>query len=431
MISTIKKNWFVVLSSLSILMLLLVEANGIGDFDIFISASKNLLAGENIYQTQYHHGFHYFYDVLFALIISPLQWIPIYWANFIWLVLNVFFTYRLWKIIMFYIPKEHLNKTKIRILTAASFIFIFALWHKNIRLTQMTIFILYLCLEGFYQIENRKVVLGSLFIALGISIKILPIVLIPYFIYRGYFKASVCIVVCTVIILFLPIIIIGYDYHIFLLQERWTLINPLDQEHILDVSETSFHSLTTLLSVLMVENAGNPYSLELKRNIANVDLDTLKTIINIARGFLILFTLYFIRSILFEKSKNNLQGFYELSYILLIIPLMFPHQQHYAFFFVFPAITYLIFYTLIKYFDPAIQVNKLEKICFISILIIIYLLLNSHFILGEYRDVYDHFKTLTYGIILLIPLLAVARPGHIISTQNKTSLTKPLRNGSV
>ena len=217
------------------------------------------------------------------------------------------------------------------------------------------------------------------------------------------------------------IIIIGYDYHIFLLQERWTLINPLNQEHFLDVSETSFHSLTSFLSVLMVENAGNPYSLELKRNIANVDLNTLKTIIIIARGFLILFTLYFIRSIPFKKSKNNLQSFYELSYILLIIPLIFPHQQHYAFFFAFPAITYLIFYTLRKYFDPAIQVNKLEKICFMSVLIIIYLLLNSHFILGEYRDIYDHFKTLTYGIIFLISLLAIARPGHIISIHNNAS----------
>ena len=61
MINAIKGNWFVILSSLSILIFLLVEANGIGDFDIFISASKDLLAGKNIYQTQYHDWYHYYY----------------------------------------------------------------------------------------------------------------------------------------------------------------------------------------------------------------------------------------------------------------------------------------------------------------------------------------------------------------------------------
>lgn len=408
---TNKMNLFL---GILLLVLLLIESKTKGDFDIFMSASKDLLAGENIYQISYHEWYHYYYDVLFALLISPLQVIPIYWANFIWLLLNLFFTYRIWKIISFYLPVKVLKDKKQRWLKIISFFLVFSLWYKNIHLTQMTIFILYLCLEGIYAIEYKKTLLGSILIAVGISIKILPILLIPYLIYRGYFKAIIYILIALAVVLFLPALIIGYEYHLFLLNERWILINPLNKEHVLDVSERSFHSLTSLLSVLFVENAGNAHSLDLKRNIANVNMETLQLIINAVRLFFIILTLYFIRALPFKRTTNKLQLFYELSYILLIIPLIFPHQQHYAFFFVFPAISYLVFYILIKYFNAEkSNLSRPKKIALIGFVFVIYLLLNSHFILGAFRNIYDHYKTLTYGVLLIIPLLAIMRPTKI------------------
>lgn len=409
----IKNNKFTFLLCSLLLPLLLIESKVQGDFDIFISASRDLFTGGNIYQIMYHEWYHYYYDVLFALLISPLQFIPIYWANFIWLLFNIYFTYRIWKIILFYIPIEVLNKKKRQILTIVSFAFIFALWHKNIHLTQMTIFILYISMEGLYQIENKKPLLGSCLISFGISVKILPIVLIAYFVYRGNFKVAISIIFFLVLILLLPALVIGYDYNLFLLGERWKIINPLNAKHILDVSEISFHSLSSLLSILLVENAGNSFSLELKRNIANVNLETLKVVLNIVRAIFILGTLYFIGSLPFRSSKSKLQSFYELSYILLITPLIFPHQQHYGFFFAFPAITYLVFYYIFIYFDDKSKSGNLKKTCVILYIILIYFLLNSHFILGAYRTIYDHYKTLTYGILLIIPMLAFAKPNKI------------------
>jgi hypothetical protein len=407
-------KWINIVLGFLLFLLLLLESSGRGDIDIFINASEDLLRGGNIYKIKYHQWYHYYYDILFALVISPLRLVPIYWATFIWLVLNIFFTYRIWKVILFYLPVEVLKIKHKRILTILSFFFIYALWHRNIHLGQMTIFIVYLCLEGMYQIYNKKLLLGSMFIGLGISIKILPITLIPYLIYRGYFRATIYCVLTTIVILLFPGFIIGYDYHIFLLQERWNLINPLNKEHILDVSERSFHSLTSLLSILFVENAGNTYSLELKRNITSVDLTTLNVIINSFRVFLITGVLVFIRALPFQNSRNKIQLFYELSYILLVTPLIFPHQQHYAFFFIFPAITYLVFYFIIMYFYTiGKKISFLKKMSLLVIVLLVYFLLNSHFILGAYRNIYDHFKTLTYGVMFLIPLLAIMRPARI------------------
>lgn len=419
MIHLIKRNIVPILLGLGLLILLLIESRERGDFNIFINASKDLLEGKDIYKIKYHDWYHYYYDVLFALLVSPLKYISLYWANFIWLLLNVFFTYRIWKIILFFLPSELLNAKRTQLFAIVSFFFIFSLWQKNIHLTQMTIFILYLILEGVYQAENKRNIVTGLLIGLGISIKILPIVLIPYFIYRGKMKTALYSLLMTLIILLLPGIIIGYEHHFMLLESRWELINPLNQAHILDVSERSFHSLTSLLSVLLVENAGNSYSLDIKRNIADVHYDTLKLFINLFRLVFIGFTLYFLRSFPFRKSKSKLHTFYELSYILLIIPLIFPHQQHYAFFFVFPAVSYLIYFLFLKYTYCTPPFSFRQKIGVGLSFIMIYFLLNSHFILGEFREIYDHFKTLTYGVILIIPFLAIVTPEKMLSVTKK------------
>lgn len=411
----LKKNKLSILIAILLLLLILVEARGQGDFDIFLQASKDLFDKKNIYQIQYHDWYHYYYDTLFAIIIAPLNILSLYWATFIWLLLNVFFTFRTWKIILSYLPTDLLNKKQIQMLTLISFAFIFTLWHKNIHLSQMTIFILYLCLEGLFQIKNQKLIIGSLIIALGISIKILPIVLIPYLLYRGNFKAAAFVFLGVVLILFLPGIFIGFQYNTFLLQERWTLINPLNEQHFLDVSERSFHSLTAVLTVLFIEDAGNANDLDLKRNIANVSLETLKLLINIVRLAFVSFSLYFINSLPFKRSKSDLHALYEISYILLIVPLIFPHQQHYAFFFAFPALTYLVFYFQIQYFSKEIGISKFKKLSIIIFAVLIFFLLNSDTILGAYRNFYYHFKTLTYGILMLIPVLAFCRPKKMVS----------------
>lgn len=411
MLDFVTRNKTNLLLGLFLLAIAFIEARGQGDFHIFLEASGDLLNGENIYQNKYHDWYHYYYDVLFALVLYPLQAIPLYWANFIWLVLNLYFTYRIWQITVYYLPFE-LIKQKNLVLIIAS-VFIFGLWHRNIHLTQMTIFILFLCLEGIYQIENKRLIAGSLLIAAGISVKILPVILIPYLLYRAHYKATVLIVIFTTGVVLLPALIIGFDDLIFLLHERWLLLNPLKNEHVLDVSERSFHSLTTLLSVLLVEGAGNVHSLTLKRNIADIDLTTLKIVITVVRLVLIAGTLLFLRSLPFQRSNSKTQTWYELSYIFLIIPLIFPHQQHYAFFFAFPAIAYLVFFYNLRFRSTSQPFQKNTKVILIVIFGLLFLLLNSHFILGAYRNYYDHFKTLTYGILALIPFLLYAQPKKV------------------
>ena len=412
-----KSKWPYSIGGLIILAVILFEAQGKGDFDIFISASRDLLLGNNIYKIQYHEWYHYYYDIFFALVLVPFTYLPLYFAKLFWLFLNVFFVFRIWKIILGWLPLSYLGKSSVTVFKILSLIFILRFLRDNFHLAQVTIFILYLTLEGLFLINSNRRIAGSLLIALGIDIKLLPIVLIPYLIYRNEWKSALYIIGFIIVLLCLPMAIIGFDYNNFLLAERWNLINPMNQAHILDTSERSFHSLTTLLSTLLVKDCGDYYALPLKRNITDISIDKLNAVINVVRMAFILFTLYFLRTKPFTSIRSDFRKLYEISYICIVIPLIFPHQQHYAFFFIFPATTYMLFYIFYKYFDKERRTNikffKMKKITFIMLLSIVYFLTNSHFILGEFTTFYDHYKTLTYGVLLLIILLAICKPDKL------------------
>ena len=411
--SFVKNRWYY-LGGILILFILLFEAKGEGDFHIFMSASKDLLAGKNIYTELYHEWYHYYYNIVFALILAPFSFVPFYLAKLFWLLLNVFFVYRTWKIIRNWLPVETLTKKGKVIFYVLTFLIMLRFLRDNFHTAQMTILILYLSLEGLNLIDQRKIVWGSFLIALAIDIKLLPILLIIYLVYRNQWKAALLVVGFIVVLLFLPAIFIGVDYNNFLLAERWDLINPSNHEHVLDTTERSFHSLTSLLATLLVENSGDTYALPVKRNIADISLEKLGLVINVCRLGLIVFALYFLRSWPFKASSNNLQKLYELSYIFLVIPLIFPHQQHYAFYFIFPAVAYVVYFFVSRFIlDDEFKKSKnflTKKITFIAALAIIYFLTNSHFILGTFKNFYDHFKTLTYGILLLLLVLALCRP---------------------
>lgn len=391
---------------LLLLAILLLESKEKGDFDIFLTASGDLLSGKNPYAELYHRWYHYYYDLLFALLISPLTFIPLQAAQFIWLSANVFFVFRIWKILTSWLPANQLDSKTRTLFTLLSFIFVGSFLRDNFHLGQVTIFILYLMLEGLQVIFSNKKIYGSLLIAFGICVKLLPLVLLPYLIYRREWKATLFVLLGVVGLLILPALFFGLEKNWFLLQERWQLLNPSNPTHLLDTSERSFHSLSTLLATLLVENCGDTQALALKRHIANLSISQLNFILNTIRLALLLLTLYFLRSKPFQPVKHSLQHLYEAAYICLLVPLIFPHQQHYAFFFVFPATSYLLYYWFVNH--AGLTPNK--KYLLAGSLVIVYLLLNARFILGEFNPYYDHYKTLTYGALFLIPLLAICAP---------------------
>jgi hypothetical protein len=405
-----KINYKSIFFYIFLIVLTLIESRGGGDFKIFLDASQDFFKGKNIYIETYNEFFHYYYDLFFAIIIYPLSFLPLFFAKFIWISFNIFLISKTWDLLFSWLPKDLLTDKSSKIFKIIIWIFMLRFFRDNLHLCQMTISILFLCLKGLDLIRSKKIYLGALFISIGISIKILPIVLLPYLLFRSYFKESILIVLFFIILQILPVIFIDFQQVMFLLNQRWYSLNPSNANHILDTAERSFHSLTTLLSTLLVEKCGDTYALPIKRNIANISLQNLKWSILILRLILISFTLFFLKNSFFKKQENSYFSLYELSYIFLLVPLIFPHQQHYAFYFLFPSIVYLTFYWLYQIENDFFAKNKLKFYFSIIYVVILYFSTNCHLILGTFNEYYDHFKVLTYGTLLFIPILAISSP---------------------
>ena len=397
------KIWLLILF-IAVFVLCYIEASGKGDFYIFMSATGDLIRHQDFYENKYVNGYHYFYSVLFALFLKPFYYLPFFWVKFGWLLLNVIIYFNL---IYLFIKSKLLlilNEKQKKLFIFLVIIFSLRFFLDNIHYSQITLIILWCCIFGLYLITNNKPISGAAILALGINIKLLPIVFLPYLIYRGYFKAFAFTILFYLVYMFSPSLFIGHDYNISLLKTWLSLINPSNQNHVLDVEERSFHGLSTLLSTLFVKDVPDVYALTLKRNIADVSVATLATILLFTRLALVSFTLFFLKLKPFVKALTDWQQCIEISYMLLLIPLIFPHQQHYAFLFIVPAFASTLFFLILHYNT----IEKKTKLTVMILLALIYLCANLKLLLGEFNHYYEHYKIVTYGALLLIPLLVWA-----------------------
>ncbi len=398
---------------LAIVYILLEGQQEGSDFGIFLSASSDLVHGLNVYSIFYNLYYHYYYSPLFALALFPLTLVPVYVAKVLWLFLNLVFVFRTWKALSFFLDRTVFTEKQKLFFTVLCFLFVLRFMTENFHCGQMTLFILFLSVDGMYRIMTGRYWIGALFISLAINIKLLPLVLLPYLFYRRYLKASALIFLFLAIWLLLPSTLIGFGFNNTLLKSWWGLIDPSNKEHIIDTSERSFHSLSAWLPTLLMDHVDDKQVLPLKRNIANVDMKTVEMILNIFRAALILFTLYFLHNRPFKRAENKLHALRELSYLFLLVPLIFPHQQHYAFYFLFPAGTYLIYYLSMQVVAEQRTIPVFKFRILLWGLVFVFLTNNLQLLLGEFGEYYAHFKIITYGSLVLIPLLAMAGPEEI------------------
>lgn len=382
-----------------------IEARGEGDLLIFLWAGGDL-GHENIFVKGYIHGdYHYYYSVLFALLMKPFYTLPFYWVKALWLLLNMACFIHLFSLLAASRFIQALPDKERRIFLLIVFLFSLRFLHENLHASQITILILWCAVYGLVLIHRDRQIGGSALLALGINIKLLPLVLLPYLLYRGFFRSFFMTLMFWAAYLFIPSIIVGHEYNMSLLGSWLKLMNPTNKQHVLDVDERSFHSLTTLLSTLLVKDVPDYYALPLRRNIMDVSLETLSLVILLARLALVGFTLYFLKLRTFTKRVADLPAFAEVCYILLLIPLIFPHQQHYAFLFQVPAFALALFFVMKEKSSLPERLKgwMTAGLCFV------YLCSNLKIVLGAFNRYYEHYKILTYGALLLIVLLALAR----------------------
>lgn len=249
---------------------------------------------------------------------------------------------------------------------------------------------------------------GSLLLGLAINIKILPIVILPYLVYRRKIRASLAVIAISIGYLLLPSMFIGYDFNLFLLAEWWELINPTNNEFLIEVGKGK-QSLVSMLPVFLTETSGD---LALKRNFLSLTPDIAIAITNGVRLGLILLTLYFLKSP-FTKAIDKLSEVRALAYICLMVPLCFPHQHKYAFIFLLPIVMYLVYYCLVMWTYRRSLKFKIYLGLFCLNAIGLTPFIGSDIIGRYYYDLLHHFRFLGIHAIALVAFAVIAKPKDI------------------
>jgi hypothetical protein len=371
-----------------------------GDFDVYIEAANKLYHGINPYLPPYaKDGMGYSYSPFFILLLIPFS-SNYFFTEFIWCLLSCFLLYRSFILFYAYFDKEKLSAKQFKLWGWILLILSFQFASNNVGMVQMTIFLLWAILESIKQVRKGNSVLGGLLLGAIINIKIMPIVMVGYLFYRGYFKAFFISILTAIVLLFSPSLFWSFEYNLILLSDWWQIINPTKSEHLMETG-IGTHSMVAFLPVYLTQTIGDiPY----KRNVFNFDLNTAIRITHFAILGLISLSLLYFRSWPFKKEKDDIKSIWEISYFLLLIPLIVPHQQKYAFILVIPMVAYIVYFFIQTYHHSRTWLFKLVLMIFCISMVVFSPIHGADIIGWNAFRFSQHYRFITIVTLLLIPI---------------------------
>lgn len=412
MISQSKKTWGRILKivlALIILIFCIDRARKDTDFDVYLEAAKVLLSGGDIFDEDLTLDVQYFYSPFFALILVPFSFLPAFIVKLAWLLLNVFFIYRIWVLLSKYLDQSVLTIPQKKLLVFIPHIILVGFIIDNFHMAQVTFFILWATLESIRLIFYNRMIAGAILLGIVINIKLLPLPIILYLIYRNHWKAAFATFCVAVVLLFVPAIFIGIDYNSFLLESWWRMINPTKESFTLETNLLTFN-LPALITALFIENREGEKILE-------IPYSTLERLIMTARIIFVIITLFFLGTLPFRKAPSRLHQFREIAYILLATVLLFPQQNKYANVYLLPALTYIAYFLLVQFRSNRMMFTSPFYIfvCVLLFISIAFMCLTGKSIVGDELSVWlGERKAITFGTILLVPVMLLLRPSKLI-----------------
>jgi hypothetical protein len=376
------------------------------DFEVFVDAGSKIIHGQNIYAPPFAQGLQYYYSPLFALLLAPLSALPIMVSQLIWIFLSYFFLYRIWILSTSYFDVSKLTKKQQLIwLVIAAFLAIrFIL--IDIGFVQMTSFLLWATLQSMQLIKRGYYVWGASLLALAINIKLLPLAFLFYLVYRKETKAAFFTAVFYVIYLFLPALYLGWDKNISFIHNWFSVINPTNKEWTIE-AEDGPSSLVALIPVYITKTTG---VLTFKRNFLNLQFNQVLIVLNCIRAAFVALTLVFLNTRPFKEIKSSIRSYWEMCYLFIVIPLIYPHQQQYAFLYIAPAFIYLSWYFVMNWEIIKAKMSVLHWVILAVILFNFSPLIGRDVITSHFFEVLLYLRILPMAVILLIPVLWICRP---------------------
>ncbi len=372
------------------------------DFNVFLEAAERIKQGANIYDPL-PGSLQYFYSPLFAILLWPFTFFP-YWVGCLcWTAFSTFCLADACRLAMNYFDKKRLTAKQLVWWPRLIFLLALAAILDNYKMVQMTPFLLWGCLKSLQWIQGGKNLKAGALLALAVNIKLLPLFFIAYIIYRGHFKTFLFWILFSVVFIFLPVVFIGVQQNNFLLGQWVHFINPFSA-----VQTDMLFNKVDLGSAILDLN-GNKASLAVGDGSSmNNEPNNALLSANIARLLFVFGTLFFLKTPPFSPAKNLLFQIWEVAYLTLLIPLLFPRQHLYAFVFLLPAFTYLVYFFMLKRND-----YKILFWIFLVAALFLSPLLGRDVVGADLYDFFRGYKVSTISVVVLAVVLFFCGPGKV------------------
>lgn len=365
------------------------DDGGFTDFNVFFNAGRRLLAGENIYADPHLFSLRYFYSPLFAGIMAMAQDMGLIFAKNVWFFITALLLFRVMVMLKNQVPRNSKWRFPLFfiLLFLMSKIILF-----NFMSHQMTILLLWTILESYLALEKKRYWLSAFILCLGINFKVLPIVVVPYFLYISANKLQYLLAGITALLFytFIPAAFIGWDYNLELLADWVKTLNPVSEVHVMQTYENGILDVSSMVTKYLSDE---PVYKEPDIHIAAWPVGALFALTNFIRLACLAGAVWLV-----YKVKSDLYGFNRhfiiLAAFMALAPLCFPHQREYSFLLYLPM--WLVF------LNVSVKSRSTLGILVFSVSALVSGLLTwTDFVGPHIVEVFNHYRIITMGMLMM------------------------------
>jgi hypothetical protein len=375
-----------------------------GDFVGYINAGNAVLNGTPIYNDYLNTWPPFFaiFSVPLALVdaVSPLG------IRLLWLIGILVSWYYIvkWTVKLTYNKtlslKPNNNKASLWILDWSVFLpFLFVLRFiiDDLSNIQINSFLLLSCLYIIYCYRNNKLIIAGLVLGAIISLKVYPIFLLFYFIYKRAYRLTLITMVVVGVAILMSLAVFGWEVGLSYFGD-WLHNKAMGDTILTHKNQSIFPWIEGLLT-------DQSRGLDIQYNIVSISAAAAKKVTYLVIGLVALTIAW-----LFRGGSNRYDSVGKFAFLLAAIPLLSPLAWKYYFVFLFP----LLFIQFNNTFKKDIG-GRLPKVLFIIGLMLA--ILSTDGLIGKrLSDVLEVYGCITWAAILFLLsfLTTYARPKTVI-----------------
>ena len=413
-----KKFYFYLILVLFLIFQCIVAVTHGWDLDCYIRASKRILNDQPLYTQE---SIPYIYPPFLAFALIPVSYLNTILLNILWFLSSLLFIYYAVLLMGKIVEKDY---HKSFLLYSLPLFFTLRFIMDNFALGQVNIIIMYILVLTLYFFVIGKDFYAGLFLGMSISIKLTPILILFYFIFKREFRITLYTIISIFFFLLIPAVTIGFRKNIEYIFQYFHLIR--------NFSDTTINNQSLFITIKRLLSPIPPWD-NLYINIATLDEFYIKLITFSIFGIITLFLCYLFR----YKIKNRKDVFYEYS-LIIICMLFFSSLSRKAHFVLILMPQFFLFYyilknntapgiKLIKFFiGMSFVLNTITSEIVVIALASIYNKITSASIVGsDLSDIFESYSCVTIGTFLLFVNLCIIqinglRKGLFLSGDEKS-----------